>query len=95
MRTKRCGSVEAKMDCEHREDTLDDIKESFRYQSGGLGRTKNNGRTPSNQENGDMLCSKRCGGDPIPYQLDNCAQRSKGQDEEESPENDRMGVCNA
>jgi hypothetical protein len=82
------------MDCEHLEDTLGDIKESFPHYNGGWGRTKNNRWTPSNQENGDVLCSKRCGGDLIPDQVDDCAQRSKNQDEEESPENNQMDVCN-
>ena len=82
------------MDCEHLEETLGDIKESFPYLNGGWRRTENNGWTPSNQENGDMLRSKRCGGDPIPDQVDDCAQRSKGQDEEKRPENNSVGVCN-
>jgi hypothetical protein len=61
----------------------------------GWGRTKNNGWTPGNQQNGDMLRSKRCGDHSIPNQVDDCAQRSKDQDKKENPENnDQVSVCN-
>jgi hypothetical protein len=41
-----------------------------------------------------MLCSKLSGDPLISDQVDDCAQRSKDQDEEESPESDQVTICN-
>jgi hypothetical protein len=62
--------------------------------NGRCGRTKNNGWTPGNQENGEMLRSKRRRRRPIPDQVDDRAQRSKDKDKEEDPKNGQVGVCN-
>ena len=61
--------------------------------NGICGRTKNNGWTPGNQEDGEMLRSKRCWDRTIPNHVDDRAQRSEDKDKEEDPKNDQ-DVCN-
>lgn len=92
MRVKH-GSAEVKMDCEYLGDTLDQLRNPM-LRNKRCGRTKNNGWTPGNQEDGEMLCSKRCRDRPIPDQVDDRAQRSKNKDKEEDPKNDQVNVCN-
>ena len=58
------------------------------------GRTENNGWTPGNQEDGEMLRSKCCRDRPISDQVDDRAQRSKDKDKEEDPKNNQVGICN-
>jgi len=48
-------------------------------------RTKNDRRTPRNQENGDVLRSKRHRSRPVLDQVDERAQRRKDQYKEENP----------
>lgn len=85
------GSAEVRMGCEHLEDTLGDRWGILPIKNGGCGRTKNNGWTPGNQKNGDVLRSKRCRDRPIPDQVDDRTQRSKDQDKEEDPKNEPSG----
>ena len=61
--------------------------------NGRCGRTKNHGWTPGNQEDGEMLRSKRCRDRLVPDQVDDRTQRSKNKDKEENPKNDQH-VCN-
>ena len=80
------------MGYERQEDNLWDIEEKCNMLNRGRARTKNNGRTPSNQENGNMLRSKRRGGCPMPDKVNDRAQGRKDQDEEENPAKDNVSL---
>jgi len=69
------NSVGARMGCDHREDTLMKAEETpLRLKNVGCIRTKDDGGTPGNQENGKVLRSKSRGGIPISGQVDEGTQ---------------------